>query len=82
MKMKSLVDGAVVGEGLVVGMYGKDIWRGSLINPPYARVYVEKVVNPEAELPVTHVGHRKLGDANQAECLWHVKGLKRVLLKD
>lgn len=80
VKLKQAVDGTVVAEGEVSGLWDEHMFCGATIKNPYVKVKVKASLDPMCPLQTSHDVNgtrvRTIGDVVGFETLWHAKFVK------
>lgn len=80
VKLKQAVDGTVVAEGEVSGLWDEHMFCGEIIKNPYVKVKVNVSLDPMSPLQTNHDVNgnraRVIADVVGFETLWHAKFVK------
>ena len=80
MKIKNIIDGTILGEGVVMGMWGST-FHTRLVVEPFVKVKITKVKVPTAPLMVPNLEdspiQTTLGNAKGSVVLWSIRNLRK-----
>jgi hypothetical protein len=80
VKIKDMVGGNAVAIGEVTGLWGESTIHTKVVEPPYVRVQVNKILKPDFPLMVPNPNGEEntLCEVQGRNTIWHSKGLRIV----